>query len=271
MELARSNAARQEVMNGDWPVIKHRSLLQGKMHRPAIGLLELSTEIVMQAEIRAFLPDCDHGIYTSRVQFGDAADVKGLAEMEAHLHTAASLLPDPEWLDAIVFGCTSGSMVIGPQRVSSLLSAVRPAVPVFNPISAVVTGLVTMNTRRVAVVTPYPQETNHVVRSFLKQHGIDVVSAVTFDILSGYEMSRLSPQDIYSAALQANTDEAESIFISCTALNVSPILEDLERETGKPVVASNQALAWQCCEIAGVRRQDGRGGALFRHRYTVPQ
>jgi maleate isomerase len=117
----------------------------------------------------------------------------------------------------------------------------------------------------VAVATPYPQETNRVVGSFLTQHGIDVVGAVTFDILSGYEMSRLSPRDIYAAALAANTDEAEAIFISCTALIVSPILENLERETGKPVVTSNQALAWQCCEIAGVRRQDGSGGTLFRH------
>lgn len=251
----------------DWPVIELPKLIEGKLHRPAIGLLELSTEIVMHSEIRAFLPDCNHGIYTSRVEFGDDADIEGLSEMEAFLNTAANLLPAPEWLDAIVFGCTSGSMVIGPERVRSLVSEARPGVPVFNPISAVVAGLKTLDRRKVAVVTPYPQETNRVVGAFLNREGIDIVSAVTFDILSGYAMSRLAPRDLYSAALRANTDEAEAIFISCTALQVSPILEDLEHETGKPVVASNQALAWQCCETAGVRRTDGRGGALFAHRF----
>jgi maleate isomerase len=252
----------------DWPVIELPALIGGKLHQPAIGLLELSTEIVMHAEIRAFMPECNHGIYTSRVEFGDNADIEGLGEMEGFLNTAASLLPAEEWLDAIVFGCTSGSMVIGPDRIQELVSRARPGVPVFNPISAVVAGLRTMDRKKVAVVTPYPQETNRVVASFLNREGIDIVNAVTFDILSGYAMSRLAPKDIYAAALRANSDDAEAIFISCTALQVSPVLEDIERETGKPVVSSNQALAWQCCETAGVQRTDERGGALFGYRYV---
>lgn len=252
-----------------WTVIPHSPLSNGKLHQPAIGLLELSTEVLMHKEIEAFLPECDHGIYSSRVQFGDTADVEGLGAMEAYLSSAASLLPDTDWLDAIVFGCTSGSMVIGPSRVSSLVSDARPGIPVFNPISAVIAGLTTMKRTRVAVVTPYAQETNQVVGAFLGRHGIDVLNAVTFDILSGYAMARLSPKDIYDAAILANTEEAEAIFISCTGLCVSPILDDLERAVGKPVVASNQALAWQCCETAGVHRTDRRGGQLFDHRFIA--
>ncbi|KAF1036146.1 MAG: Maleate isomerase [Burkholderia lata] len=252
-----------------WPVVKASSPVTGKVHRPAIGLLELSTEVWMQAEIRAFMPDCDDGIYTSRVQFDDDADVKGLGAMEDYIGAAANLLPDPEWLDAIVFGCTSGSMVIGPERLESLISAARPGVPVFNPISAVVAALTALDCRKIAVVTPYVQETNRVVDTFLRRRGIEIVNAVTFDMLSGYAMARLSPRDFHTAALHVNTDDADAVFISCTGLQVSPVLADIEHAIGKPVVSSNQALAWQCCETAGIHRTDGRSGSLFNRRFHV--
>ncbi len=271
METTHKYTSEPDVAPRQWPVIKHSPLADGRLHRPAIGLIELSTEIVMNAEMRAFLPDCNYGIYTSRVEFGDTADIEGLAEMESHLYAAANLLPSPEWLDAIVYGCTSGSMVIGPAKVNSLISLARPGVPVFNPISAVIAALKTMNRRRIAVVTPYAHEANQVVNSFLRQNGVDIINAVTFNILSGYTMSRLTPDDFYAAALQANTDEAEAIFISCTASYLSPMLEDLERVTGKPVVTSNQALVWQCCEVTGLHRTDGKGGALFDYRFELPE
>ena len=271
MKTIHKRISESNTVPRQWPVIEHSPLVEGKMHRPAIGLIELSTEIIMNAEMRAFLPDCDYGIYSSRVEFGDAADIKGLAEMEARLYAAANLLPSEEWLDAIVYGCTSASMVIGPAQVSSLISSARPDVPVFNPISAVIAALKTMNRRRIAVVTPYTHETNQVVDSFLSQNGIDIVNAITFNILSGYTMSRLTPSDFYSAAIQANTDEAEAVFISCTASHLSPILEDLERAIGKPVVTSNQALVWQCCESTGLHRTDGHGGALFGYRFDIPE
>jgi maleate isomerase len=266
-----NNKNESTAVPGQWPVIEHSPLVEGKLHRPAMGLIELSTEIVMNAEMRAFLPDCDYGLYSSRVEFGDTADIKGLAAMEAHLYTAAKLLPSLEYLDAIVYGCTSGSMVIGPDQVSALISSARPGVPVFNPISAVIAALKTMNCHRIAVVTPYPHETNQVVNSFLSQNEIDIVNALTFNILSGYAMSRLSPNDFYAAALQVNTEEAEAIFISCTASHLSPILEDLEHAIGKPVVTSNQALVWQCCETTGLHRTDGHGGVLFDYRFDISQ
>ncbi len=266
--MDHKETTRARSVDANWPVIAHTGLSEGKFHRPAIGLIELSTEVLMSAEIRAFLPDCDVGIYTSRVEFGDDADIKGLAAMEPHINAAANLLPDGEYLDAIVYGCTSGSMVIGPERLNELISSARLGLPVFNPISAVIAGLQAMNRRKIAIVTPYPQETNRVVAAFLAGRGIEIVSGLTFDILSGYDMSRLRPADLFDAAIKADTPEAEAIFISCTALLVSPVLEDIERKTGKPVVTSNQALAWQCSETVKLIRNDGRGGELFNHRFN---
>lgn len=247
-----------------WVVPSAPVLPEGKMHLPAIGLIELSTEIVMQAEMRAFIPGLDPGLYTTRVRFSDHPDVNGLAEMEGHLADAAALLPGSEWLDAIVFGCTSGSVIISPERIAELAGRNHPGVPVLTPITAVVAGLNVMNCKRIAIVTPYPREVNFLLHDFLTAQGIEIVGGVTFEFDSGYSMSRIAPSDLLEAALRADRPEADAIFICCTALQVSPIIEELEQRTGKPAISSNQALIWQCCGAAGISNINGRG-TLLKH------
>lgn len=250
-----------------WQVVPSPELPAGKIYRPSIGLIELSTEVVMQAEMRAFVPSFAPGIYTSRVSFSDEPSVDGLAEMEKGLTASAGLLPDGEWMDAIVYGCTSGSVVIGPDRVEELIKAKHPQVPVFTPINSVLAGLRAMAKKRIAIVTPYPQEVNKVVYDYITANGVDVVSAATFAFDSGYAMSRIPPRALLAAALDAESDGAEAIFICCTTLQVSAIIEELERLTGKPVISSNQALTWQCYLAAGIFSPPGRG-ALFQYDLT---
>ncbi len=269
MRREESKLTRSAIDAGDWHVVAGPSFATGKIHRPAIGLIELSTEVVTHSEIKAFLPPCDAGIYTSRIEFGDATDINGLSGMEAHLHSATRLFPAGDFLDAVIYACTSGTMVIGAERVRSIIAGLRPNIPVYDPISAVISGFAAMKRRKVAVVTPYIRETNTVVAQYLALSGIEVVNAVTFDLLSGASMNRLSPRDIYNAGMLADTPDAEAIFISCTGIRVSPILDDLERALGKPVLSSNQALTWQCCETVGLVRDDGRGGSLFGFRYQL--
>jgi maleate isomerase len=45
-------------------------------------------------------------------------------------------------------------------------------------------------------------------------------------------------------AQKVNGNDNEAIFISCTNFRAIEIIERLERETGKPVVSSNQATLW---------------------------
>lgn len=248
-----------------WPIVEASALPTGKIHRPSIGLIELSIEVVMQAEMRAFVPSYEPGIYTSRVNFDDDPSIDGLASMEQGLAASAGLLPESEWMDAIVFGCTSGSVVIGPERVEELVGGQRPGIPVYTPINSVLAGLTAMGKQRIAIVTPYPPEVNRVVHDYITGNGVEIVSAATFGFDSGYAMSRIPPREILAAALAADSDEAEAIFICCTTLQVSAIIEELERATGKPAISSNQALTWQCYLAAGIVSPPGRG-VLFQAR-----
>lgn len=57
--------------------------------------------------------------------------------------------------------------------------------------------------------------------------------------------------------------EAEAVFISCGGLRSLEIVDELEQEVGKPVVASNQAMIWNALRLAGINDKiDGYGMLL---------
>lgn len=232
------------------------------LHSPSVGLLELSTEVVMAREILAFLP-ATAGVYAGRMEFNDAADIAGLTAVSKVIPASADLLPAAEWLHAIVYGCTSGTIVLGEERVCDLIGMSRPGVPVVTPIGAVLKALQALEVQRLAVVTPYVDEVNALVARTLTGADMEIVSARTLGQLTGAQMYLTPPEVFFEAALAADTPEADALFISCTGVAVSPILKALEDRIGKPVVSSNQAIAWECCQRAGAAADIDLHGRLF--------
>ena len=68
----------------------------------------------------------------------------------------------------------------------------------------------------------------------------------------GFDMGRIDPACLLTAAEPMAEAEIDGLFISCTALNVSPVLSRLEELVGRPVITSNQAMAWHALRLAGI-------------------
>ena len=58
-------------------------------------------------------------------------------------------------------------------------------------------------------------------------------------------------------------NEAEALFISCTALPALSIIDRLEKKTGKVVLSSNQALIWDTLKKIGKNDSVNGFGKLF--------
>ena len=58
-------------------------------------------------------------------------------------------------------------------------------------------------------------------------------------------------------------DDCDGIFVACTSLRALPVIASAEAELGKPVVSSNQALAWHLLRQAGIDSQRNDMGQLF--------
>ena len=236
----------------------------GPAAKAAIGLVALATDMVIEPELYAFLPRDGAAVYSSRIPVADKASVRNLLDMELHLADAARLILPEDKLHVMAFGCTSGSMAIGPDKVAARVNSVRPGIPVTNPVSASLKGLRAMGARRIALLTPYPAEINAVVETYVSGQGFDIVAKGSFGCGADSEIVRLKPEAIYEAGVELGRAKVDALFLSCTGLRVSSILERLEGAIGKPVVASNQALAWDCLRLAGDRRSVEGFGRLLQ-------
>ena len=94
--------------------------------RAAIGLVVLATDHVIEHEFRRILDIPGVGLFESRIRNETQINSETLAAMESRLAEAVDLILPGMPMDVVAFGCTSASMVIGPERITSLCRKSRP-------------------------------------------------------------------------------------------------------------------------------------------------
>lgn len=246
-----TRAAELSPPSEAWPEVPCE-LDRGPASRAAIGLIALANDLTIESELKAFLPLDGVCVLATRIAGPAQGTVTSLRDMERHLTEAAAMIAPDFPLDVIAYGCTSGAMAIGPEVVARRICESRPQVACADPVSAALEGLQVLGCRRIALLTPYSDEVNEIVERYVTDQGFDIVAKASFKQAVDPRIVRVPPEAVYSAGLElAGAPEAEALFISCTALRVSPIIGRLEAALGKPVVSSNQALAWACLRRAG--------------------
>ena len=236
---------------------------EGAPTKAAIGLVTLANDISIEPEVSKFLPLEGIALYTSRISFAERSSVGALRSLEVRIGEAAALINPGERLDVIVFGCTSAAMIIGSEVVSSCLRMGRPDLAASDPITASIAGLKTLGCSTIAVLTPYRDDVNEIVDRYILSNGLKIGARASFKRGRPWDHCRISPESIYESGLGIGRGEVDGLLISCTSLRVSSIIGKLEADIGKPVVSSNQAIAWHALRLAGcVEPVEGYGRLL---------
>ena len=98
-----------------------------------------------------------------------------------------------------------------------------------------------------------------------EEEGIAVTVVGSFDQKSDIIVAQIDPTSILSAVVSLGQSEAcDGVFISCTSLRAAGIVEEAERQLGKPVTSSNHALAWHLLRLAGIDDRLDGFGQLFQ-------
>jgi maleate isomerase len=227
-----------------------------------LAMIVLSTDETIENEARLVLRDRPVSLVHSRVPAHADVTPDTLKLMEAALPETAALLPKDQ--DVIAYACTSGATVIGPGVVADLIQGAHPEAKVTNPITAVVAACQALGVGSVAYVSPYVPSVTQPMRLFLAGHGIETLVETSFRIKEDRAVARIQENITKNMALNAVVDaKPEAIFVSCTNLRTFGILQELERETGLPVISSNQALLWHMLKLAGVDATGWGPGRLF--------
>lgn len=234
-----------------------------------IGLISLSTDIAIERDFAHMVPDDRMGLYTTRIRLDWPNTDETFLALADRIPDAASVLVPNIRLDAIVFGCTTASTLIGSDRVEALVQSRRPGVKVTNPARAAVEALKVLDAKRIVLVTPYTvQMTGNVVR-FFERNGIDLVSVTCTGFDTDENIGRVPAEAFIAATMSAERKGADAVFVSCTATKALDIIDDLEKRTGLPVVTSNQAAFWHAARLGGWNEPIGGYGALMsKHLHT---
>ena len=237
---------------------------EGPHRRAQIGYVLVANADLSEADFFAMKPP-GVGVHFTRVPMPREVGVATLAAMERDLAgAAASMMPGRDDLDVISYSCTSGTFVIGEERVIAELRRLNPRPKATTMLSASVAALEALGARRIVLGTAYTPDLTALEVAFLASKGIDVIRAEGLSLTSDEEMNRVTPDWLARFASEIDTPDADALFLSCGALRVLPVIDVIEAAIAKPVVFSNQANFWHCLRLAGIDDRIEGFGRLFR-------
>jgi len=233
--------------------------------RANIGLVVLSSDQTIEHEFRMLLDLPGVAVYHSRLANENEISRENLRKMESRITGATELLLPGLHMDVIGYGCTSASMELGEEHVIGLMKAARPESRCTTPITAARSAFRQLGVRTIALLTPYDDAINEHVRQYLEARDVRVPAMGTFNVGDDRRACRIDPASIRDAAIELGRRQpVDGVFVSCTSLRVAGVIEEIERALGKPVTASNHAMAWHSLRLAGVDDTREGCGQLFR-------
>ncbi len=234
----------------------------GRHPRAKIGFVLLATEQTIEDDMHCLLPS-GVGIHFTRSPIPDSITAETLTDLTKSLGDAAALLLPDGSLDVITYACTSGSLVSGEEAVFKELGKGAPGALATSLITSVMRALNALNAKRIVVATPYLDEINQMEKDYMEARGFEVLNIQGLNLEKDSEMICVTPDSLLRFAISVDQADAEAIFISCGALRSIEIIDELEKLTGKPVITSNQAMAWDVMRLAGINDQIPGYGVLL--------
>ena len=230
---------------------------------PTIGLVVLQADQRIELDMRQLF-DPITNMHITRIPSGAEVNTDTLMKMENDLPAVTSLLPRAANFDVVGYGCTSGTSVIGAAKISELIKSSCKTRWVTEPVSALIAACNHLGLSRIGLLSPYVEKVSKTLCETLQASGIETPIFGSFNEGTEEKVVQISPQSISDAAVNLDTKEIDAIFLSCTNLNTLPIIKEIEDKIGKPVLSSNQVLAWDMARLAMGGLSQNCIGRLFK-------
>ena len=227
--------------------------------RAVVGVMTPAMNTVVQPELELLRPD---GVTNQMQRFRLGGD----AVSDDLLDEAGKLMDcNP---DAIAVGLTTDAGPGGPSKLAARCEEVAGSVgvPVFNASAADYQALRTLGASRIAVVTPFNAEIDKVVKANTEDAGFEVVAIKGTEAPSLPAICETPLDDIRRVFRGVAEADCDAILQVGTALPVVALLDELEAELGKTIVACNAAVYWQTLRGVGIDDSiSGFGRLLAEH------
>lgn len=235
----------------------------GPYPRARLGFVCVANAGLTEGDMFAMKPD-GVGLSFTHVPMQTDCTVASLAQMEHDLDGALSgFLPGRDDVDVICYNCTSGSFVIGEDKIRRKIEHGRDGVRGTTLLTGVVSALEAVGAQRVAVGTAYTSDIDELERAYFEARGFEISEIRGLNLLTDTEMNKVSPRFLGEFAQSLDAPDVDALFLSCGALRSLEVVDRIERALGKPVLCSNQASFWHCLRLSGISDRIGGFGRLL--------
>lgn len=169
--------------------------------------------------------------------------------------------------EAVILTGTSLTFFKGEAYNQELTRLVRAAtgLPVTTMSTAVIEGLKAVGATRIAAPTAYNDEVNDRLRSFLMEHGFEVLAVQGLGVEAVEDINLVQQPELleFCVKVAQSAPEADAVLVSCGGLRTLEILAPLEARTGLPAVTSMPHGLYAAAKLLGMDARVANSGRLL--------
>lgn len=231
-----------------------------------IGLVVLATDMVLEIEWRDLFAGLPIEVLVARIACAAEVTPEALLTMAQQIGQCASLILPDVPLDAMAYGCTSGSLMIGENKVHELLQQGNSIQVTSNPFSAIKAALVHIKAQNLVVLSPYLASVNQPFYQALTDAGYTIKGWGSLDLTLDREIGSMNSEHLpvlIDQLLGGLESMPDAVFISCTNFKALAKLDELEQRYGCYFMSSNQVMAWHVLHQLDISLPQTNAGRLL--------
>ena len=235
-----------------------------KKTTPKVGLLALSTDLTIENDFQSICQKLPLDLFVNRIHNENPLTKENLLKMHDQIESVTEKILPGQKINTVAYGCTSGTIAIGEDRVKEKVQLAKPSCYVTTPITSAIKAFNKMNLKKIALFTPYPESVNKTILEYFNRKNINIVSFGTFNIDLDEDIASVDPKHLLETLIKLDINDADALFVSCTALPALEILDQVEKKINKTVLSSNQTLIWDTLRSIGYKSPVEGYGKLLR-------
>ena len=212
---------------------------------------------MQEPEFSAALPP-SVSLHTGRVAYRDITPQEQM-RCVLELESESRKLGDAE-VDVIVFAATAPTLANGMGYDRELIKRMEDASgrPATTAATAFVDALTRLAAKKIAIAAPWSKTMDKPMVAFMQASGFEVVNSEVAGYVASIELGLTGPQAAYALGRRADRPDADAIIMPGGNWPAMSMVEKLERELGKPVLANNAVSLWAGLRL--LKRGDGIAG-----------
>ena len=236
-----------------------------KKTNPKVGLLALSTDLTIESDFQSICQKLPLDLFVNRIHNENPLTKENLLKMHEQIESVTEKILPGQKINTVAYGCTSGTIAIGEDKVKEKVQLAKPDCYVTTPITSAIKAFKKMNLKKIALFTPYPESVNKTILEYFNKKNINIVSFGTFNIDLDEDIASVDPKHLLETLIKLDINDADALFVSCTALPALEILDQVEKKINKIVLSSNQTLIWDTLRSIGYKSPVEGYGKLLRN------